>query len=277
MQQDLTSGNLGLSSSVGEEAEDSPWRWVTTFTLYVGRLAPNLFSDHMETLKRFYTKGNIYLVKIPLEILFHFIFEGSKSIKCLRLKVAYGMNFYWDLLENAKWIHSVHIWMAGGCIVFNCTQSSGGGGVPTYLVHWENLQIGQDKLRTSPVRLKCWDLVRYFKTSYYLSTDSSISLYYHYTILSPLSLYYIPTISLLTLYLPGNFKKFRVWRVKFLRLLRINFYGEYRTEEPENVKYMYKVFQNLQYSKVIRLRSDIQNKVEFPLNIMIYYKAGVRV
>ena len=69
MQQDLISGRFGLSASPGLGTEDSPFRWVTTFTSYVGRLFPNLFSDHMETL---HSNVNIYLGENFLEMLFYY-------------------------------------------------------------------------------------------------------------------------------------------------------------------------------------------------------------
>ena len=60
--------------------------------------------------------------------------------------------------------------------------------------------------------------------------------------------------------LPGNFKKFRVWRIKLFCLLGINFYWEYRTQKPENqnMNIQVKTFLIfLQYSKVICGRSSI--------------------
>ena len=63
-QQALISGTVGLSSLLGVEGEDSPWRWVTTLTSYVGRLFPYLFSDHMETWQIFYENVIIIFIKI---------------------------------------------------------------------------------------------------------------------------------------------------------------------------------------------------------------------
>ena len=71
-QQALISGNVGRSSLLGVAGEDSPWRWVTTFTSYVGRLFPYLFSAHMETWQIFQENVIIIFIKIVLENVFVF-------------------------------------------------------------------------------------------------------------------------------------------------------------------------------------------------------------
>ena len=52
MQQDLISGSAGVWRTSGVPGADSPSRWVTTFTSYVFKLFPYLFSAHIFTWKK---------------------------------------------------------------------------------------------------------------------------------------------------------------------------------------------------------------------------------
>ena len=158
MQQDLISGKFGLSERLGVGEEDSPFRWVTTFTSYVDRLFPNLFSDHMETLQN---NVNIYLKLKTIFKCYSILSEEKQArIECWRLKVV------WDeFLEGSERMPGEYILCTFG-IIFKLIQRA--SELTSYIEKISRLFM----MNSDFPLIQIYIPVRYFKTcrTYHLST-----------------------------------------------------------------------------------------------------------